>query len=152
MVRIRGLEPPLPCENMDLNHARLPIPPYPHVWMRISILQDRMASVKSRPVAKFEDQPHHQRLNLGGHRLVHSLFAPDRVVYRPFDYGRSGNAHRHSAHVYDDIEALLLRDLHPFRKLTVDPEIALLEHLAGQRLDDGRRTDARASRDQNIGT
>ena len=30
LVRIRGLEPPLPCENMDLNHARLPIPPYPH--------------------------------------------------------------------------------------------------------------------------
>ena len=29
VVRIRGLEPPLPCENVDLNHARLPIPPYP---------------------------------------------------------------------------------------------------------------------------
>jgi hypothetical protein len=24
----RGLEPPLPCENVDLNHARLPIPPF----------------------------------------------------------------------------------------------------------------------------
>jgi hypothetical protein len=30
VVRMRGLEPPLPCENMDLNHARLPIPPHPH--------------------------------------------------------------------------------------------------------------------------
>ena len=30
LVRMRGLEPPLPCENMDLNHARLPIPPHPH--------------------------------------------------------------------------------------------------------------------------
>src|SRR6266436_4014600 len=31
LVRMRGLEPPLPCENMDLNHARLPVPPHPHV-------------------------------------------------------------------------------------------------------------------------
>jgi hypothetical protein len=30
LVRMRGLEPPLPCENMDLNHARLPVPPHPH--------------------------------------------------------------------------------------------------------------------------
>ena len=27
LVRMRGLEPPRPCEHMDLNHARLPIPP-----------------------------------------------------------------------------------------------------------------------------
>ncbi len=37
LVRIRGLEPPLPCENMDLNHARLPIPPYPHMLVGLSI-------------------------------------------------------------------------------------------------------------------
>ncbi len=30
MVPQKGLEPPLPCENMDLNHARLPIPPLRH--------------------------------------------------------------------------------------------------------------------------
>src|SRR5438046_1204279 len=29
MVRLRGLEPPPPCEDMDLNHARLPVPPQP---------------------------------------------------------------------------------------------------------------------------
>ena len=29
MVRITGLEPACPCEHMDLNHTRLPIPPYP---------------------------------------------------------------------------------------------------------------------------
>jgi hypothetical protein len=28
LVPKRGLEPPLPCENVDLNHARLPIPPF----------------------------------------------------------------------------------------------------------------------------
>ena len=37
LVRIRGLEPPLPCENMDLNHARLPIPPYPHMLVGLFI-------------------------------------------------------------------------------------------------------------------
>jgi hypothetical protein len=26
-VPLEGVEPPLSCENMDLNHARLPIPP-----------------------------------------------------------------------------------------------------------------------------
>ncbi|GEM_PF-3278931 len=30
MVPQKGLEPPLPFENMDLNHARLPIPPLRH--------------------------------------------------------------------------------------------------------------------------
>ena len=30
MVPKRGLEPPHPCEYMDLNHARLPIPPLRH--------------------------------------------------------------------------------------------------------------------------
>src|SRR5580698_7887564 len=37
VVRIRGLEPPLPCENVDLNHARLPIPPYPREMTLIII-------------------------------------------------------------------------------------------------------------------
>ena len=31
MVRVRGLEPPWNCFHMDLNHTRLPIPPYPHI-------------------------------------------------------------------------------------------------------------------------
>lgn len=31
VVPKRGLEPPHPCEYMDLNHARLPIPPLRHV-------------------------------------------------------------------------------------------------------------------------
>jgi hypothetical protein len=30
LVPKRGLEPPHPCEYMDLNHARLPIPPLRH--------------------------------------------------------------------------------------------------------------------------
>jgi hypothetical protein len=31
MVPKKGLEPPHPCEYMDLNHARLPIPPLRHL-------------------------------------------------------------------------------------------------------------------------
>ena len=31
MVRVRGLEPPPNCFDMNLNHTRLPIPPYPHI-------------------------------------------------------------------------------------------------------------------------
>src|ERR1017187_960108 len=35
MVPEGGLEPPHPCGYMDLNHARLPIPPLRHEWMRV---------------------------------------------------------------------------------------------------------------------
>ena len=31
MVRVTGIEPALPFENMNLNHTRLPVPPYPHI-------------------------------------------------------------------------------------------------------------------------
>ena len=31
LVPKKGLEPPHPCEYMDLNHARLPIPPLRHI-------------------------------------------------------------------------------------------------------------------------
>src|SRR5579862_8875908 len=34
MVPKKGLEPPHPCEYMDLNHARLPIPPLRHGLQR----------------------------------------------------------------------------------------------------------------------
>ena len=36
-VRKRGLEPPRPCGHMDLNHARLPIPPLPRKKGRDSV-------------------------------------------------------------------------------------------------------------------
>ena len=32
----RGLEPPLPCENCDLNAARLPVPPLGHECLQPS--------------------------------------------------------------------------------------------------------------------
>jgi hypothetical protein len=35
-----GLEPPHPCEYMDLNHARLPIPPLRHGVLRPSYKQE----------------------------------------------------------------------------------------------------------------
>ena len=51
MVRIRGLEPPCPFEHMDLNHTRLPVPPYPPVsseWTPLSsISRKRLISARS---------------------------------------------------------------------------------------------------------
>ena len=41
LVPKKGLEPPHPCEYMDLNHARLPIPPLRH-------LSDAQASFAER--------------------------------------------------------------------------------------------------------
>ena len=35
LVRITGLEPALRLRNMDLNHTRLPIPPYPLIFKHI---------------------------------------------------------------------------------------------------------------------
>jgi hypothetical protein len=32
MVRMKGLEPSRELPHSDLNAARLPIPPHPHVW------------------------------------------------------------------------------------------------------------------------
>ena len=51
LVPKRGLEPPHPCEYMDLNHARLPIPPLRHVletegfsvWQQLRVSQMRRA-------------------------------------------------------------------------------------------------------------
>ena len=33
LVPKKGLEPPHPCEYVDLNHARLPIPPLRHGYV-----------------------------------------------------------------------------------------------------------------------
>ena len=35
LVPKKGLEPPHPCEYVDLNHARLPIPPLRHYFFRL---------------------------------------------------------------------------------------------------------------------
>ena len=35
LVPSKGLEPPHPCEYMDLNHARLPIPPRWHCGLTL---------------------------------------------------------------------------------------------------------------------
>ena len=49
MVPKKGLEPPRPCGHMDLNHARLPIPPLRQVttaarWSRETTFQERITS------------------------------------------------------------------------------------------------------------
>jgi hypothetical protein len=49
MVPKKGLEPPRPCGHMDLNHARLPIPPLRQGttaarWSRGTTFQERITS------------------------------------------------------------------------------------------------------------
>jgi hypothetical protein len=50
MVPKKGLEPPHPCEYMDLNHARLPIPPLRHdTIQRIRLDRQQHLVYKSQP-------------------------------------------------------------------------------------------------------
>ncbi len=42
----KGLEPSGDCSHMDLNHARLPIPPLLHTF---AILRDKTNKVKQKP-------------------------------------------------------------------------------------------------------
>ena len=51
LVPSKGLEPPHPCEYMDLNHARLPIPPRWQVDFHCS--GDPKAAVSGRPTLLF---------------------------------------------------------------------------------------------------
>src|ERR1022692_4205651 len=51
LVRMKGLEPSHPCEYMDLNHARLPIPPHPHVCTTGSKLYLFKPRTRSQPFA-----------------------------------------------------------------------------------------------------
>src|SRR5580700_8466211 len=60
LVPKKGLEPPHPCEYMDLNHARLPIPPLRHAcdvqrerldWQQILVLQRRPSVSNARPLS-----------------------------------------------------------------------------------------------------
>lgn len=52
LVPKKGLEPPHPCEYMDLNHARLPIPPLRQVNTlrcgRAALKEDTAASILTR--------------------------------------------------------------------------------------------------------
>ena len=53
MVPKKGLEPPHPCEYMDLNHARLPIPPLRHYQPQPGTLEDQLSkSRKYRPLCQ----------------------------------------------------------------------------------------------------
>ena len=54
MVPSKGLEPPHPCEYMDLNHARLPIPPRWQYWTSMQRRpQGRRVSESGRPTLLF---------------------------------------------------------------------------------------------------
>lgn len=46
-VRVRGLEPPPGCPDMALNHARLPVPPHPLFFVRLSVRMPQFGSMPS---------------------------------------------------------------------------------------------------------
>jgi hypothetical protein len=48
LVPKKGLEPPHPCEYMDLNHARLPIPPLRHDRIQLDWLDRQQLLVYKR--------------------------------------------------------------------------------------------------------
>ena len=48
LVRITGVEPAWNCFHMDLNHTRLPIPPYPHVRFSLLSSSELLRNLKGR--------------------------------------------------------------------------------------------------------
>ncbi len=60
LVLDRGLEPPLPCGNMNLNHARLPIPPIEHT--------QKSSQISSQPTAQ-----NHQSCRIMSHPTMQPL-------------------------------------------------------------------------------
>jgi K+-sensing histidine kinase KdpD len=60
MVPKKGLEPPHPCGYMDLNHARLPIPPLRQVnysAVRAALKEDTAASILTRHGLSVKPRP-----------------------------------------------------------------------------------------------
>ena len=57
MVPKGGLEPPHPCEYMDLNHARLPIPPLRHACERSALPLNREPLVCQTPLSLSIERP-----------------------------------------------------------------------------------------------
>src|SRR5690242_621947 len=95
LVPSKGLEPPHPCEYMDLNHARLPIPPRWQVDLHHS--GGPKAAVSGRPTVLFyrHDAPCQTTHETSCHgafprppRKFSALsavksFCPDRVIRKP---------------------------------------------------------------------
>lgn len=80
MVRIRGLEPPHPCEYCNLNAARLPIPPYPH-------------SLNSSQNSSHPTATKHQNGLILGHPTMHTL-EPESSSKTKQQTLEAGNAHK----------------------------------------------------------
>ena len=62
MVPSKGLEPPHRCRYMDLNHARLPIPPRWQFW---TAMQRRPQGRRVRKINKSILQPRYHLSNTG---------------------------------------------------------------------------------------
>ena len=76
LVPKKGLEPPHPCEYMDLNHARLPIPPLRHgrpssarARRTGSNFESRKCALRCQIPAPKANIPRSPRLKSGAHRV-----------------------------------------------------------------------------------
>ena len=47
LVRITGIEPARSCPHQNLNLARLPVPPYPHVFIKFYFMRTFMVNIRT---------------------------------------------------------------------------------------------------------
>lgn len=76
MVRTRGLEPPLPCGNMNLNHARLPVPPCPRALYTQSGTKSWFLSPSCLIINSMKLEPESNQVTPAVSRSVDSLGKP----------------------------------------------------------------------------
>lgn len=77
MVRTRGLEPPLPCGNMNLNHARLPVPPCPRALYTKSGTKSWFLPPKCLIINSMRLEPESNKVTPAVHRSVDSHGKPE---------------------------------------------------------------------------
>lgn len=81
MVPKKGLEPPHPCEYMDLNHARLPIPPLRH-GTRSSIALNR----QQLQVSQIEKSVSNAAVSAQLNEMIRALKTSKRVAKQTEKY------------------------------------------------------------------
>ena len=86
MVPKKGLEPPHPCEYVDLNHARLPIPPLRHGRALKQTAPEQAATLSLANAERgVKFRLHIQRVATGAFRpglFIRSTLAPARRLHQ----------------------------------------------------------------------
>ena len=78
VVPSKGLEPPHPCEYMDLNHARLPIPPR---WQKTGMRPSAPGRVPGRTTSNILQG--YSRLSNSGERYSRQLYSGEPYSLDP---------------------------------------------------------------------